>query len=307
MKLTSLAAGAFCVLLLMAAQNVSAQNSNTLPPPDREGSALPAPDREGSVLPAPSMPERAPVAAAQPVTPPSSPPKAAAAAGSDAGSQASGGSEQRAAAPSQAQSKPAKAKKTLPAKGLFIGAMIGPVFHFYDTDDTDMNNYEIDGQGSFGGGLYFGMDFGLLTGQAEILVAGDSARMEIDSGYPYYNHDEIKFGGTSLLIPLIFKLDLHLGPVVLQPLAGPYLNFALGDLEEKGDYSDSNDPYANPLFGLMFGGTLGIKAGPGMIFLDTRYAMDLGKTKAGNNPLTIWKRSGVLLNLGYQFYFGGKK
>jgi hypothetical protein len=79
MKLNSLIAGAFCVLLLMAAQNVSAQD-NALPPPDREGPTLPAPDREGSsitapdretsVIPAPSLPERAPP---PPTPPPASP------------------------------------------------------------------------------------------------------------------------------------------------------------------------------------------------------------------------------------------
>jgi hypothetical protein len=35
--------------------------------------------------------------------------------------------------------------------------------------------------------------------------------------------------------------------------------------------------------------------------------MDLGKTKAGNNSMEIWQQSGLMLNLGYQFNFGGKK
>jgi hypothetical protein len=297
MKLNSLIAGAFCVLLLMAAQNVSAQD-NTLPPPDRETSALPAPDRETSTLPAPSTPERAPVAP---------PRRAAAAAKSDAGSQASGGSEQQAAAPSQAQDEGVKAKKTIPDKGLYLGLMAGTAFHSYDTADTGMSDYELHSYPSFNGGLYFGRDFGLVTAQAEILFSWDFVDMNYIGSYNSNGVYSAYFEKTSLLIPLIVKLDFHLGPVVLQPLAGPYLNFALGDLEEWHNGKSYYDPYENPLFGRMFGGTLGIKAGTGMIFLDTRYAMDLGKTKAGNNSMEIWQQSGLMLNLGYQFNFGGKK
>jgi hypothetical protein len=223
----------------------------------------------------------------------------------DTGSQAPEDSEQEAPAPSLVQNNPARATSPLPAKGWYIGAMAGAAYHFYDTDDTDVSGTDVDGIGSFNGGLYFGIDTGLVTGEIELLIVQENASAEIYNGYGY---EEVQFSGTSLLIPLIFKLDFHLGPVVLQPLFGFYLNFALEDLkEEMHDGSTYHDPYANPLFGLMFGGTLGIKAGRGIIFLDTRYAMDLGKTKAGNDPRTIFKRSGVMLNLGYQFYFGGKK
>jgi hypothetical protein len=285
----------------MAVQNVSAQD-NTLPPPDRETSALPAPDRETSTLPAPSTPERAPGAAAPPRA---RPPRAAAAARSDAGSQASEGSEQQAAAPSQAQNEPVKAKKTIPAKGLYLGLMAGTAFPSFNTDGTGMSNYDIDSYPSVNGGLYFGRDFGLVTAQAEILFSMDWADIEYYYGYGL-GYSDITVVESSLLIPFIFKLDLHLGPVVLQPLLGPYLNFAQGDLKEY--YSGIQyDSYTNPLLGLMFGGTLGIKAGTGMFFLDTRYSIDLGKTKAGSNSMEIWQRSSLMLNLGYQFNFGGKK
>jgi hypothetical protein len=193
------------------------------------------------------------------------------------------------------------AKKTIPAKGAYLGLMAGPVFNNYNIKNTDSANagiYHIDGKGAVNGGMYFGIDFGLLAAQAEVLITGDNAEMEL-------SYFDSHITGTSLLVPLILKLDFHLGPFILQPLAGPYLNFALGDIRSTDEYDGRNyDPYANPLFGLMFGGTVGIRMGRGMIFVDTRYAKDLGKAKAGNHPMTIWEHSALRLNAGYQFNFG---
>jgi hypothetical protein len=163
----------------------------------------------------------------------------------------------------------------------------------YNTGDTDLKNADIKERGpAINGTLFFGMDFGLLTGQAEIILTNEQA--EIDTV-------NIDISGMSLLVPFIFKVDFHLGPVVLQPLAGLYLNFALGKLETRGMGIEGEDPYANPLFGLMFGGSAGISLGRGILFLDSRYAMDLGRTVAGNDPKTIWRRSALMFNLGYQF------
>jgi hypothetical protein len=187
---------------------------------------------------------------------------------------------------------------------MFAGVMAGAAIAFSSTTNTDMSDTSRYGSGSFNGGAYFGMDFGLVTGQVELLLAQDNARMyvKIGNGSSYY-WETIKVNGTSLLVPLIAKLDFHLGPVVLQPLLGPYLNFGLGKLNT----GNGSDPYANPLLGIMFGGAVGMKLGSGMIFLDTRYAADLGKTKAGNQAMKIWERSALRLNLGYQFNFGDNK
>jgi hypothetical protein len=149
------------------------------------------------------------------------------------------------------------------------------------------------------------MDFGLLIGQVEVLLMNEIIRMHYP--LPYDSTTGIYITGTSLLLPFIFKVDFHLGPVVLQPLAGLYLNFALGDLKESGGRYDTEEPYANPLFGLMLGGSFGITLGRGILFLDTRYAMDLGRTVAGSGPKTIWRRSAFMFNLGYQFSLGRRR
>jgi hypothetical protein len=145
------------------------------------------------------------------------------------------------------------------------------------------------------------MDFGLLAGQAEVFFSGESAVTRVLSGSGYA---DANITGLSLLAPLILKLDFHLGPVVLQPLAGVYFNFALGNLKENVDGSDVEDPYANPPLGVIFGGAFGMTLGRGILFLDLRYAKDLGRTVAGQDSATIWSRSAFMLNLGYQFSLG---
>jgi hypothetical protein len=184
--------------------------------------------------------------------------------------------------------------------------MAGARLPKYAIDDThwgDKGGDDIEGKGTFNGALFFGMDFGLLAGQAEVFFAGERAATRVLTGFTYTDTD---ITGLSILVPLVLKLDFHWGPVVLQPLAGFYLNFALGNLKERVGSLDVEDPYANPLLGVIFGGAIGISFGRGIFFLDLRYAKDLGKTVAGNDPVTIWKRSALMLNLGYQFSLGRK-
>jgi hypothetical protein len=168
----------------------------------------------------------------------------------------------------------------------------------YDTDGTDWERIEIDGSPTYSGGLFFGADFGRVIAQAEVLFSGDRGTIENMGGF-----DDLS--GISLLIPLIVKGDFLLGPVVLQPLAGLYFNVALGDLTLGGSMG-GEEPYASPPIGLMAGGDLGIRFGRNRVFLDLRYALDLGKTAVGNNPMTAWRRSAFMLNLGYQFYIWRK-
>jgi hypothetical protein len=187
------------------------------------------------------------------------------------------------------------------AQGLFLGAIAGLRAPNYNTDNTDWKTVNIEGKSTANGGLFIGMDLGSLILQAEVLLGGDSAAIE--NMPATMEIDDIS--GFSLLIPLIFKWNFHLGPLVLQPLAGPYLNFALGNLKIGGRMG-GEEPYANPPLGFMFGGDVGFPLWQGLVFLDLRFAVDFGKTAAGNNPMTAWTRSAFMLNLGYQFFVGGR-
>jgi hypothetical protein len=173
----------------------------------------------------------------------------------------------------------------------------------YDTDDTDWENYgSADGRlrGAFG--LFLGLDFGPLIGEIGTVLSFDRAKVYYSGYYDGY-YDGRSARAVALHVPLLVKMDFHLGPVVLQPLLGPYFNFALGDLR----IDSARDPYANPLFGLVFGGLAGLNLGRGILFIDGRYEMDLGRTVAGNDPITIWSRSAFILSLGYQIYLGRRR
>ncbi|MFP3089749.1 porin family protein [Treponema sp. TIM-1] len=310
MKSKSFGAGALGVLLFFAGQSFPVP-AETLPAPDRESSiidqetsALPAPDRDASTL---SVPDRETLIIPGPEQGTSSEPSRSSRRAAEPGrrqEEAPAGTTSRspreapAAAPAASNRASAVSEtpppRSPPDRGLFFGALVGMNSLSYDTDDTDWEGLDIEGNPTFGGGLFFGMDFGMVVAQAEALFRADKGTIENVPGF-----DEGT--GLSFLLPLIVKGDFHLGPVVLQPLAGLYFNFALGDLELSGTYG-GKEPYANPLMGLMVGGDVGIRFGRNLIFLDLRYATDLGKTAVGNDPMTAWRRSAFVLNLGYQFF-----
>jgi hypothetical protein len=183
--------------------------------------------------------------------------------------------------------------------------MAGLTIPSYNTDDTTWT--ETYGgsavKGNVGGilGLLLGMDFGLLIGEAEVLVSFDNAKIDTSS----YFEEAALMKGVSLHIPLLVKMDFRLGPVVLQPLAGPYFNFALGKLTTSGG-TNRKESYRNPPLGLTFGALAGLNLGGGLLFIDGRFEMDLGKTEV-NKSIEIWRRSAFMLNLGYQIYLGRKK
>jgi opacity protein-like surface antigen len=196
-----------------------------------------------------------------------------------------------------------------------------------DHDDVTIISYsdpKYEGGGSFNAGLLFGYDYGLLALQTELLLTGDNMGIERTAYYSSsYGYSSIYSINTELStmtfqIPILLKLDLHWGRLMLQPLAGLYLNFGLGEMDYELDNMNPNGnrkeegsiEYESPLFGMMVGGALGVRIGRGYIFLDIRYAKDLGKTELADwydgtrvNKDIKWTRSATMLNLGYQYYF----
>jgi hypothetical protein len=275
-------------LLLVTGFNVQGQ---------QQTAPLPPPDRESSVVPAPDMParERAPVRRQAP-PPAQTPPQRQEPAGTPAAQQTPAARQAPARQTPAAQQTPAAG---IPDKGLFWGGMIGmgaTLPEAYYANDTAYGDF------AFGVDLFVGYDFGLFTGQVEFLFANESGNIDIwyTYGYRYY-----KYSGTLFQIPLIAKMDLHLGRFVLQPLVGLYLNFGLGDLDVEDNYGNSfSAEWKNPLLGWVAGGTLGFRLGRGFLFWDLRYMSNLGATEEEGNKLA--SRRAVLSSLGYQYYFKQK-
>jgi hypothetical protein len=169
----------------------------------------------------------------------------------------------------------------------------------------------VTGDLTFGGGLFVGYDLGLFTGQVEFLFANDAAYnikkeyMEFQSGSSNLwvkRSTTLSYTGMLFQIPLIVKMDLHLGRLVLQPLGGIYLNFGLGDAKEDSYSSgEKNVGWENPLLGWVAGGTLGLHLGRGFLFWDLRYMSNFGDTVPKDTK--GYSRSAILSSLGYQYYF----
>jgi hypothetical protein len=181
-------------------------------------------------------------------------------------------------------------------------------------------NLRIDGHGKeaegggFNAGLLLGYDFGLLALQGEVLF---------NTGWNGYNYYEGGYGGgdehfgfdlTTLQIPVMLKLDLHWRRIMFQPQLGFYLNFGLGGMRynynawhiNRGQrpYEEGSIDYSSPLFGFMAGGAFGVRIGRGYLFMDIRYATDLGNIKVIGIEM---KRHAVMSALGYQYYFRSKQ
>jgi hypothetical protein len=297
-----------------------------LPPPEWDSLIFLDPNQEASILPPPewdrlilsdpnpaassaeARPSQQTTAGGQQAAPPAAKTgggqKAPAPAGGKAAPQGApapaGGKTAPQGAPTPAAPRPpaGPSRWKMADQGLFLGAMAGMRSPSFDTDDTDWENVDIEGDSSFSGGFFVGIDFGRVIAQAEFAFNEDAGVIENRMGFE-------KGIGKSLMIPLIVKGDFHLGPVVLQPLAGVYFNVTLGDLELEGSMGGT-EPYAYPPAGMLFGGDVGIGFGRNLIFLDFRYAMDLGKTAVGNDPISVWRRSAFVFNVGYQFFIWRK-
>jgi hypothetical protein len=178
--------------------------------------------------------------------------------------------------------------------------MGGMNFSEYDSESTKLSSMgRMGGDGVF----YIGFDFGIVNLEAGAMFSYDVSELWMPSSgnSSYYNEHSAK--RSSIHIPLLFKFDIHLGPMVIQPLLGPYLNFALGKL----DWDDAYYPYANPPLGFTLGSLLGFTLGRGILFADGRYDMDLGSAVVDRNDWTMGKRSAFVLNFGYQIYLGRNK
>jgi hypothetical protein len=290
----AIAAGA---LLFVAGPVVQGQERTAPPPP---------PDRESSVIPAPRGPsrgqaptrrqtparEQTPARSQEPAGTPASPPARQA----PAAQPAQGTQQAQAQAPAAG----------IPNKGFFWGGMIGAGATLPEAKYAEDKAHT---EFAFGGSLFLGYDFGLFTGQAELLLANEAGRLDMlyipsDGSPSQYIYDN-KYSGMLFQIPLVAKMDLHLWRFVLQPMAGLYLNFGVGDLDVENGYGSSySREWKNPLLGWLAGGALGFRLGRGFLFWDVRYMSNFAYTKVEGEELV--HRSVVLSSLGYQHYFKQK-
>jgi hypothetical protein len=158
----------------------------------------------------------------------------------------------------------------------------------------------------------------LFSLQLELLLTGDT--LVYRGRGPGGEFPEIeKFSSLSLMIPLIGKANLTIGPVRLSPLFGFYVTAPLGQTGYQYHYdTGGGDKSYSWSFSVPLGITAGLEGavqyGPGKIFAGLRYAGDFGDVtindasafrkhyNAGNGK-TSYRRSTFSVYLGYEFGF----
>jgi hypothetical protein len=278
-----------------------AQEITAPPPPPKEGTAPPPPPG-GTTAPPPApgiqppaanvprvrQPDRQEIFPAAPkdVSAKKRSSKDTATQGATGRQQAAGQTQPEARSQAAASTSSGASRK----RGLYGGLTAGISFPTYDSADSDGIKPE------FGG--FIGWHLAKLGIQIEALAAFDKAYTK-----------QTDFESVSLLLPIIGKYDIAVKSFVIQPLVGAYFNIALGDMDGRykgsGTYhnKDGHTSYANPPLGIMVGSDFGWALKKGMIFLDARFAFDLGKTVIAVNGSEeeLWRKTAFTLSLGYQF------
>jgi hypothetical protein len=112
------------------------------------------------------------------------------------------------------------------------------------------------------------------------------------------------FEGFSLHFPFMAKLNFYPGKFRVSPFFGPYVILSLGKMKTGRPRSDdvSSAASLSPPLGLLGGVSLSYPLGPGMIFADLRYAVDLGEPDLSAIGITeTYKRRMVSLSMGFEF------
>ena len=194
--------------------------------------------------------------------------------------------------------------------GFAVGARAIGTLPFYEASSYLKNSVSpasIDLKGGFGFGAAAQASFNffsLLGVQAEVIYNSDS--IDMSASYMGQSIDAGTVKTTSLLIPVLVRVGLPLGPIQLTAVAGPYYTLALGDMEvnvtgsgsAKGDWEGS--------LGVMGGVIVGYPIGPGAVFADVRYAYDFDETKAksGSQTQGFYQKGAIHCGVGYALQFG---
>jgi hypothetical protein len=147
-----------------------------------------------------------------------------------------------------------------------------------------------------------------LSFQAEAVFTLDTLTLRsakiVNNNYLRYS-DRIQ--SLFLMFPLAVKFPLQYDFMLLSPYGGAYFILPLGDMAwETNNPNDEGGSYAyevSPPLGVLGGIEVGFRLGPGLIFADLRYSIDLGTTTETDRNILAYSRSQFSLSLGYQFAF----
>jgi hypothetical protein len=193
---------------------------------------------------------------------------------------------------------------------LYLGGRIGGAFSTYRLDG--FKEYELNAGQSLGyeASLLLAFRFlSFMSIQAEAVFSPDTAifrapAIQPPAGSDFIYYTEI-YQARSLIFPVVLKFPIQLNYLLLSPYAGGFVGLPLGEMEKA-----SADPYGSkgsfafeqalPL-GLVGGLEMGVALGPGVVFVDLRYGLDLDKTRISDDRGLKYTRHRITFSLGYQF------
>ncbi|GHV93371.1 hypothetical protein AGMMS50268_38740 [Spirochaetia bacterium] len=192
-----------------------------------------------------------------------------------------------------------------PEKWLWVGARGGMSFRFYNRTEAipfyeEGILYFLNLNGAFQASVHL---LPWLDVQAELDFTSDDAPFTVTGG----TEDKTDpFISQSLTFPLLARFNLRKGYLMAGALLGPYVFVPLGQMKNK-TMGGSFDYKMDVPLGYIAGINIGMKLGPGYLFLDTRWAADFGTLQRASDGANLYQRSGVTLSIGYEMGFFDKK
>ncbi|MDR1636507.1 MAG: PorT family protein [Treponema sp.] len=188
-------------------------------------------------------------------------------------------------------------------KWLYLGFRAGPSFTGYSFQST--RNYAsglspgISGEGGLVADIRILRFFSIQT---EMIITFDTFNVAKDPDENNGERSTDSFSAISFTAPLMVKVPLGFEKFLLSFYTGAYLALTPFQINRKSSNSDDNyDMNLVPPLGFVIGMDLGLRLGPGELFMDLRYTRDFGMTivRNGNEPQYI--RDRITMGLGYKF------
>jgi hypothetical protein len=213
-------------------------------------------------------------------------------------------------------------------KWFYLGLRAGGSMRLYTADDNHIfnknsNTFFLDEKSrlspTFEGGVLAAVQllpFLSLQGEALFTMDFTTFRGYVPNGSGGVDPLEVNIKSMGLMFPLILKVTLRPIPFLIAPFGGAYYMLGLGGLEMSSDYPGVTTTIGSytrdfPL-GWIAGATFGMKVAqlskgaPGLIFVDVRYAADLGKIRYTGEDngvpkeIKLFSRGMLSVTVGYE-------
>jgi hypothetical protein len=203
---------------------------------------------------------------------------------------------------------------------LYVGGRVGGSLRFYTLPQLVQDYSSNFTQGfSYEVALQFGFRFlSFMSIQAEAIFTQDQApfrapkfnMLDDEIRYIYYTDS---YNSKSLMFPVTLKFPLAFEPYMVTPFGGIYLALPLGQMSlETSNINGKNGTFEYGLtmgLGLTMGVDLGLRLGPGVLFLDIRYSGDFGDTviQMDDGTTRSYNRKMLSFSIGYELAIFNKK